>query len=652
MSKALTILCVLAMVTAVLHAFVAGRAEESDDESDPKPRVVLPDESAYAPSPHDGKGRAAVTPDVVGVREPVTMTIVYTAAGEGIAVGGGVACMVSQFWGWSQPQDVSPQIPGYVTVRCSDEQVKLDTYVDRQNGSVVAIIRERPLEAGTALNFVYGDTSGGRNARARGLTDRYAERGERFFIKVDGDGDGFFTAIREQPTIRVEARQASRLVLFGPSHATVGGAFDLRLSAVDPGNNLVESYEGKAALRALMASADFEAEVTFEESDRGSTRVRVTPKAAGVLWFAAQDADGALEQAQSTPIVVTERGPSQYTLYWADLHGHSNFSDGTALPEDWYRYARDVSRLDVAVLTDHGHWGYTLLDEDKAAWRHILEVSRSYHEPGRFVTFPGYEWTNWQYGHKHVIFADESEAVVITSFDEKTDEPKELWAALAERDCITVDHHPGGGPVPTFWKYYDPHFEPVVEITSVHGVSEAMGHPKCIYNPVESGMVQSALARGYRLGIVGSGDTHDGHPGMRALGGGCGGLAGIYATALTREAVLEALRARRVYATTGCRAVLRFHMGDVHMGGVATLDDPNQERKLSVSVLGDAPVKSVTVVKNNETVGQRTCEGLLESWEWVDPAPACDGDYYYVRIEQADGEWVYSSPIWIALRNM
>jgi hypothetical protein len=203
--------------------------------------------------------------------------------------------------------------------------------------------------------------------------------------------------------------------------------------------------------------------------------------------------------------------------------------------------------------------------------------------------------------------------------------------------------------MPTFWKYHDPRFEPVVEITSVHGVSEAVGHPKCIYGPVESGMVQSALARGYRLGFIGSGDTHDGHPGMRALGGGCMGLAGIYATELTRQAVFDALRARRVYATTGCRAVLRFHMGEVHMGGVAKLDDPGQERKLSVSVLGDAPVGRITVVKNNEPAGQKACRGLLESWEWTDPEPARDGDYYYVRIEQVDEEWVYSSPIWISL---
>ena len=129
------------------------------------------------------------------------------------------------------------------------------------------------------------------------------------------------------------------------------------------------------------------------------------------------------------------------------------------------------------------------------------------------------------------------------------------------------------------------------------------------------------------------------------------GLAGIYATELTREAILEALRARRVYATTGCRAVLRFHMGEVSMGGVAKLATPRQERKLSISVLGDAPIARRTLVKNNEPVYDQRGVDLLESWEWTDPELAQQGDYYYARISQADGHWIYSSPIWIELKK-
>ena len=163
-------------------------------------------------------------------------------------------------------------------------------------------------------------------------------------------------------------------------------------------------------------------------------------------------------------------------------------------------------------------------------------------------------------------------------------------------------------------------------------------------------MVQTALARGYRLGIIGSGDTHDGHPGLGSPGTQAG-LAGIYATALTREAIFEALRARRVYATTGCRSLLRFHLGNKPMGSVVRLVNPAAPRKLRVSVLGDAPIAHLAIIKNNREVASRRGDGLIATWNWSDPDPAQEGDYYYVRIAQSDGEWIWSSPIFIEVAN-
>jgi hypothetical protein len=40
---------------------------------------------------------------------------------------------------------------------------------------------------------------------------------------------------------------------------------------------------------------------------------------------------------------------------------------------------------------------------------------------------------------------------------------------------------------------------------------------------------------------------------------------------------------------------------------------------------------------------------VLVSWEWTDPEPAKPGDYYYARVQQADNQWAYASPIWIEI---
>lgn len=618
------------------------------DEPDPKPRVTLPDESGYSASPQDGQGTVTVSPKVVPVHTPVTMTFVYTVGDKGIAVGGGVLCYVSSFWGWTPPQDRWMSAPGYVTVRCSDPDVPLEIQSDSGNRTVAAFVRKGLLRGGQTLTFVYGDTSDEENPHARGMSDRYAERNERFFFKVDGDGDGWFAPLEQQPRFRVEASTAAKLVVYGPSRVTVGQSFELTVASLDATNNLVESYAGSVRLVPQGTSAECPEEVDLKADNRGTARVRVKPQAPGVLRVIAGDSADTLQPAVSNPIFVSEEAQAKYTLYWADLQGHCNVCDGTGSPEDYYRYARDVARLDAVALTDHDHWGYRPLDEDPVTWRRLCELSKTLYEPGGFVTFPAYEWTNWTFGHKHVIYLRESDAAVFGWSKKESDHPQKLWKLLAGRDCLTIPHHPGGAPIPVCWKYHDPKYQPVVEMVSVHGVSEYVGHPRSIREPVESGMVQSALARGYRLGLIGSGDTHDGHPGIGSPGARAG-LAGIYATSLTREAIFQALRARRVYATTGCRAILRFHLGDTPMGGVVRLVDSNARREFAITVLGDAPIHSLAIVKNNHEVGTQAGSGLFESWEWSDPAPARDGDYYYARIVQADGEWIWSSPIFIEI---
>lgn len=610
--------------------------------------MTLPDESGYSASPQDGLGTVTVAPQVVEVSSPVTLTFVYSADEKGIEIGGGVICLVSNFWGWTPPQDRRPDAPGYVTVRCSDPQVRLDLTADPRDQVISARVHGKPLRGGQSITFVYGDTADGRHPSAQGISDRYAERDERFFFKVDGDGDGWFVPLANQPTFQVQARQAAKLVVFGPSWANVGQAFDLTIAALDATNNLVESSTRYVHLVVIGAAATCPDSVKFESPDRGAKRVSITPTAPGLLRIGAADAVGQLESALSNPTVVSERAGSEYTLYWADLQGHCNVCDGTGTPEDYYRYARDVARLDAVALTDHDHWGYRPLDEAPETWRRLCELSRAMNQPGRFVAFPAYEWTNWTFGHQHVLFLREEQAEIIPWHRPQSDHPQELWDRLAGRDCLTIPHHPGGAPIPTCWKYHDPRFQPVVEMASVHGVSEFVGHPRSIGSPEPSGMVQAALARGYRLGLIGSGDTHDGHPGLGSPGRRAG-LAGIYATELTREAIFEALRARRAYATTGCRAILRFHMGDTPMGGVAHLPDENAKREFSVSVLGDAPVSSVTIVKSNRPAETRPADGPIVSWTWADPEPARHGDYYYARIVQSDNEWIWSSPIFIEL---
>jgi hypothetical protein len=52
-----------------------------------------------------------------------------------------------------------------------------------------------------------------------------------------------------------------------------------------------------------------------------------------------------------TEIAVDVQNPLQ--IYFANLHSHTSYSDGTLVPAVAHEYARDVAKLHVFCLTDH-----------------------------------------------------------------------------------------------------------------------------------------------------------------------------------------------------------------------------------------------------------------------------------------------------------
>jgi hypothetical protein len=143
------------------------------------------------------------------------------------------------------------------------------------------------------------------------------------------------------------------------------------------------------------------------------------------------------------------------------------------------------------------------------------------------------------------------------------------------------------------------------------------------------------------LGFIGSGDSHDGHPGLAHLAAPSGGLAGIVAEARTREAVLAALRARRCYATNGPRIVLRAALDGRPMGSSVP---SGPAHRLAVRVAGTAPIAAVELVVPGAGVVERLPgEGLRDLAFETELAGPVTGALY-VRVLQEDGGAAWSSP--------
>jgi hypothetical protein len=498
-------------------------------------------------------------------------------------------------------------------------------------------IAGRPLVAGDRLRIVYGAGPAG------AAVDRFAERGSRFWIGVDGDGDGERRFLVDSPTVDVAAGRPARLLVTGPTIARPGESIRIHLAVLDAYGNAGTDFTGQIRFEEEPEGLELPDAVEFSAADGGVRTIEVVARTPGVHRLLARASNDLM--ATSNPIVVSEVGRR---VLWGDLHGHSKLSDGTGTVEDYYRYARDVAGLDVAALTDHDHWGILPLDEHPEMWREIREVAQRVHEPGRFVSLLAYEWTSWIHGHRHVVYFEDA-GEVYSSLSTEYESPLQLWAALKGQAALTFAHHSAGGPIPTNWDIPpDPVLEPVTEIASVHGSSEAPDSPYPIYDPVSGNFVRDVLERGYRLGFVGSGDSHDGHPGLAHLAAGMGGLAAIISEDRTRESVLAAFRERRVYATNGPRILLRTAFGSVGMGMTAPVPDPNAESPpddLFVHVIAVTPLERIDVIRSGEPVRSIPAEGQLELAVQVKLDDLHSGDFVYVRAVQEDQGAAWSSPI-------
>src|SRR5690606_22309209 len=109
-----------------------------------------------------------------------------------------------------------------------------------------------------------------------------------------------------------------------------------------------------------------------------------------------------------------------------------------------------------------------------------------------------------------------------------------------------------------------------------------------------------------------------------------GGLTGIYATELTPDAILEAYRARRVFATTGSRTAVEARAGGVLMG-----QDSRAGRNVTLSVIvqGARPIRRATLLRDGENLKVFTAQGNETStkfeYEVTEDAPGTH--WYYWR---------------------
>jgi hypothetical protein len=222
----------------------------------------------------------------------------------------------------------------------------------------------------------------------------------------------------------------------------------------------------------------------------------------------------------------------------------------------------------------------------------MKELTRRSTEEGSLIAFLGYEWTATpdRGGHHNVFFrTPDRDRVPIQVANRLPMLYDGLRRGGKPDDLLVIPHAHSAGD----WRQSDPDLERLAEIYSSHGSFEWYGN--------------LFLRNGFDVGFVGGSDDHRAMPGSphgknQSSMLGIPGLAAAMAPTKSPDALFDALRSRRTYATSGQRILLDARLNDAPPGG-RQADAPR--RRIEARVSGTAPIERIDVVRNGAVVFSR-----------------------------------------------
>ena len=529
-------------------------------------------------------GRAEIAPqDPVEAGSYRSFTLTYTAGKFGIDDSGSIKIVHRFASDMGRPQFEDPADANYVAVEASNGAVLALRYDMKGNirpwdkTLYIKVVRGF-LSEGDRITVRFGDRSGG----GPGIrVQTFCEETFEFRVLVDAFATYNYVELPEQPAIAIRPGPPVLWKAILPTRRPCGAPFRLCLKGEDAWGNPSDRGSARFRLRTSLPVAGLPQEVRFEAGDFGKVVDDLTVADPGDLSIDLIAEDGSIA-ARSNPMELTAAAENLQP-YWCDLHGQSEETIGTNSARDFHLFARDKAFLDGVA-----HQGNDF-QITSTFWAALNEITAAFDAPGRFIAFPGYEWSGntGLGGDRNVLFRQEgrpirrsSHALVedLSDADSDAHSPAELFAALKDEDCVVFAHI--GGRYADIKMAHDVRLERSVEVHSAWGTFEWL--------------IEDALSQGYRVGIVANSDGHKGRPGASHPGatkfGAYGGLTCLLAPSFDRAGFLEALRRRHHYGTTGCRAVLDC---GVAFAGEAELfdDDPllgaTGSRPASAAMMGD-----------------------------------------------------------------
>ena len=511
----------------------------------------------------------------------VTVVQRYTVGEKEVARGGGFLIARHFMPGYGEVQVTDQAADNYVSISSNNPNVVFapaEMSMTGMHGGFRGAqpaegyrVREGTLKQGDVVTFTYGDTSKGTRGFQMGQASTDFLPMPIYVLFAESD---HAYALPIQP-IKVHGSDIASVHAFSPSVVRPGEAFELSVRAED-------QYYNRAT-GPIPAFTVYANDKEIAKVPASGEAITVVPalqfESPGVYWITVTSADGAISGVGNPMLVSADA----HKVYWGETHGHSGFAEGIGTPDRFMQWAKDDARLDFVTHSEHDIW----LDDFE--WNKLIANVREYSEQGRFIAYPGYEYTapNSQGGHHNVLFRDAKsrERVPIQLFPTLSKLYAGLRAKYSTDDVLIIPHAHQSGD----YRQNDPEMETLVEIMSQHGTFEWFG--------------RMYLKYGHQVGFVAASDNHLSQPGYTSTWAGFmsqrGGLAAVRAAANTRDGIFDAMKELRTYATTGDRIILDVTVNGTEMGQRAPFAE---ERLIEGRVIGTAPIDAITIVKNDQEI--------------------------------------------------
>ena len=406
---------------------------------------------------------------------------------------------------------------------------------------------------------------------------------------------------------------------------------------ISAGEEITLTCEGESAKIYFAVSADG---VNYQP-DMPYTAPICFEKGFAAAYLKAYSKAEGCEPGEVTQAVFTEKFTPDWNVYFGQLHAHTNLSDGTGSVEEAFDYASKVENLDFFAVTDHSD-SFNNADAGEIAkdgagistgWAAGKQAAASVTNED-FVGLFGFEMT-WpedkQLGHISTFNTPGWQTRDQADFENVPTALEHYYKALTTvPGSVSQFNHPDiiHGDFERF-DHYSPQYDAVISLLEVAGED---GVVDCAYYDL-------ALDKGWHVAPTNNQNNHNGQWGDASRA-----RTVILAETLTEEALYDAMKDRRVYATQDSDLTVYYTLNGAVMGSILPkseeaeitvfLSDPTDEAIGNVEVVTDGGAVLVS-----EYVG--TPSQVLEL------SVSSGHNYYYLRITQPDGDVAVTAPVWM-----